>query len=309
MSAEPELREIGAGVFAYLQRGSWGYSNAGLIRGQRSSLLVDTLYDVHLTQQMLRQMRRVTGSAEIGSVVNTHANGDHCWGNQALDGARIISSRATAEEMLELKPSLMATLVRASRILQGSRTVRRAVELLARAGIKPAGYLAEAADLVVEAFGSFEFGAIRLRLPDTTFEGTLEVDVGGKRVQLLEVGPAHTRGDVIAYVPSERAVFTGDILFIGSHPIMWAGPVANWIAACDRILALDVDVVVPGHGPITDKAGVQQVREYWSTLLELARLGRAQGVSPDEVARQLFAKWDWSEAERLGAVPKFLSII
>lgn len=235
MHAEPELREIGEGVFAYLQHGSWGYSNAGLIRGHNSSLLVDTLYDLTLTRRMLSELQRVTGAAAISSVVNTHANGDHCWGNQAVTHARIISSKATADEMLELKPKLMATLVGIARFLHGSRSARRAAELLARAGVKPMGYLAEGAELIVEAFGTFDFGAVQLRVPDTTFEGQLKLDIAGKRVQLIEVGPAHTRGDVIVYLPSDRVVYTGDILFIDSHPIMWAGPVANWIAACDRI--------------------------------------------------------------------------
>ena len=60
--------------------------------------------------------------------------------------------------------------------------------------------------------------------------------------ELVEVGPAHTKGDVFVHVPSSRVVFSGDILFAGSHPIMWQGPVENWIRACDRLLALDVDV-------------------------------------------------------------------
>jgi cyclase len=299
MHAEPELREIADGVFAYLQHGSWGYSNAGLIRGRSSSLLVDTLYDVRLTRRMLSELQRVTGAAAISSVVNTHANGDHCWGNQAVSHARIISSKATAEEMLELKPQLMTTLVGIARFLHGSRPAKRAAELLARAGVKPVGYLAEGAELIVEAFGSFDFGEVKLRTPDTTFEGQLELDIDGKRVLLIEVGPAHTRGDVIVYVPSDRVVYTGDILFIDSHPIMWAGPVANWIAACDRILELEADVVVPGHGPITDKAGVQRVRDYWSTLLQRSRDARAQGVSADQLARQLVFEWSWSESERL----------
>ena len=63
------------------------------------------------------------------------------------------------------------------------------------------------------------------------------------------MGPAHTAGDVLVEVPDAAVVFTGDILFDGGHPIVWAGPVANWVAACERILAMDVDTVVPGHGP------------------------------------------------------------
>jgi cyclase len=299
MNTVPELREIGAGVFAYLQQGSWGYSNAGLIRGQGSSLLVDTLYDLPLTQRMLSEMRGITGSAAIQSVVNTHANGDHCWGNQAVTHARIISSQAAAEEMLELKPSLMHTLVRAARGITGSSVAQRSLQLLARMGVKPAGQLVDAAQLVVDAFGPFDFAGVSLRVPDTVFQGRLELEVGGKHVELLEVGPAHTRGDVLVYVPSERVVYTGDILFIQSHPIMWAGPVANWIAACERILELEVDIVVPGHGPITDKQGVRQVRDYWLDLRQRAQIGRARGVSADALAAELACMYDWSEAERL----------
>ena len=299
MTGAAELVEVADGVFAYLQEGGWGFSNAGLVRGRGSSLLVDTLYDMHLTRHMLSTMYDATREARIGSVVNTHANGDHCWGNGAVKDARIISSKATAQEMLELKPGLMSTLVNVSRTLQGSRRLQRACEWLARMGVAPVGQLAEAAELVVDAFGPFVFDDVRLRVPDTTFEGTLEVDVGGKRVQLIEVGPAHTRGDVIVYVPSDRVVFSGDILFIKSHPIMWAGPVANWIAACDRILALDADIIVPGHGPLTDKAGVRELRQYWSTLAERTREAREQRVAPADLAWELARDWNWSEPERL----------
>jgi glyoxylase-like metal-dependent hydrolase (beta-lactamase superfamily II) len=96
-------------------------------------------------------------------------------------------------------------------------------------------------------------------------------------------------------------VFTGDLLFVGGHPIVWAGPVANWIAALDRILAMDVDVVVPGHGPVTDKAGVRELRAYFDELLAAAREFFEAGLTPLEAARQL--KIDraagWGEAERL----------
>ena len=71
-------------------------------------------------------------------------------------------------------------------------------------------------------------------LESATFDGRLDLAVGDRKVELIEVGPAHTRGDVIAWVPSTRTLFTGDILFAGSHPIAWEGPVANWISACSR---------------------------------------------------------------------------
>jgi glyoxylase-like metal-dependent hydrolase (beta-lactamase superfamily II) len=96
-------------------------------------------------------------------------------------------------------------------------------------------------------------------------------------------------------------VFSGDILFIGSHPIVWEGPVENWIGACDRILALDVETIVPGHGPVTDKAGVRRVKEYWEYLLAETRDRFEAGMSADEAARDIAfdAFSSWLDGERV----------
>ncbi len=120
-------------------------------------------------------------------------------------------------------------------------------------------------------------------------------------MSLVELGPAHTGGDVIAVVPARRVVFTGDLLFVGGHPIVWAGPVANWIAALDYVLGLDVDVVVPGHGAVTDMGRVRELRAYFVELLDACRPLYDSGLPPLAAAREL--RLDraagWGEAERL----------
>jgi len=302
-SSGTSLHDVGDGTFAYLQgNGSWGWSNAGLVTSRGDALLVDTLYDLNLTRRMLDAMRRRTSAADhIATVVNTHANGDHCWGNQLVAGAEIVASRRAAAEMRELSPALMKTLVRAARVATklGGR-LDRATELLGRLVPRVASF-GEAAQLVVDKFGGFDFEGIELTLPTSTFDGHLTVRVGDKDVQLVEVGPAHTSGDVIVHVPSDGVVFTGDILFIGTHPIVWDGPVSNWIRACDRILELDVATIVPGHGPLTDKAGVRKVKEYWEFLLAEARDRFEAGLSADEAARDIALDGfsDWLDRERV----------
>jgi glyoxylase-like metal-dependent hydrolase (beta-lactamase superfamily II) len=302
---EPKLVEIAEGVRAYLQQGGWGYSNAGLVAGNGGSLLVDTLYDLRLTQQMLDAMRRAEpAAARIDTLVNTHANGDHCWGNQLVAGAKIVSSRATAEEMLELKPGLMRTLVESSKRLARMPGAARNVLGVLGSVVPRLGPLSEAAELVVEAFGSFEWRDVRLTLPTQTFEGQLTLHVGDRVVELIQVGPAHTKGDTLVWLPKERVMFTGDILFIGAHPIVWEGPIRNWIAACDRLLALDARVIVPGHGPLTDHEGVRATKAYWEKILDAAAKGRAAGASTEDVARELHREWStsaspWTEAHRL----------
>ena len=85
--------------------------------------------------------------------------------------------------------------------------------------------------------------------------------------------PPTRPGDVVVHLPDDGVVFTGDILFHGGHPIVWAGPVANWIAACDRVLELGATVVVPGHGPLATPAAVADLKGYFEFLT--ARPGRA----------------------------------
>ncbi len=95
------LHDLGNGCWAYLQPdGGWGWSNAGLIADGGATLLVDTLFDLSLTGEMLGEMRRsVPAAARIDTLVNTHANGDHTFGHQLVEGAEIISSGACRAEM------------------------------------------------------------------------------------------------------------------------------------------------------------------------------------------------------------------
>jgi glyoxylase-like metal-dependent hydrolase (beta-lactamase superfamily II) len=273
------LHEIGPGCWAWLQPdGSWGWSNAGLIVDGEASLLVDTLFDLKLTGEMLDAMRAsVPAARRIGTLVNTHANGDHCYGNSLVRDARIITSQACAEEMGQLPPSVMAQF---------------------QAG---ADQMGEAGVFFRQAFGAFDFEGIEMVPPDETFSGELALRVGDKPVNLIEVGPAHTRGDVLVHSASDRTVFTGDILFIDGTPIMWEGPVGNWIRACERIEAMDVDHVVPGHGPVTDREGARCVREYLAWLRDEARPRWEAGVSVADAARDiaLGEYRHWLDSERI----------
>jgi cyclase len=82
-------------------------------------------------------------------------------------------------------------------------------------------------------------------------------------------------------------VYTGDILFIGGRPIVWAGPLSNWVAACDLMLGMDIDTVVPGHGPLTDKGGVTAVRDYLAFVDEEATARFESGVDAFDAARDI----------------------
>ncbi|MET1049533.1 MAG: MBL fold metallo-hydrolase [Acidimicrobiales bacterium] len=274
---ERGLHEVGDGVFAWLQPdGGWGWSNAGLLRGGGGSLLVDTLFDLALTRSMLEAMAPITATAPIATLVNTHANGDHCYGNQLVTGAEVIASAAAAAEMEQLPPSTLGLMTS----LDLGDTTNRYVRM---------------------AFGPFTFDDIEPPHPDRTFSGGLSLDVAGRPVELVEVGPAHTAGDVIVHLPDAATVFTGDILFIGGTPLIWDGPVQNWLDACDRILGLGCEVIVPGHGPLTDADGVRATAGYLHFIRAEATARHEAGMSATEAAWDIDLGdfGDWSEAERV----------
>ncbi len=291
------LHELGQDLHAWLQpNGELGESNAGLIVGAGESLLIDTLWDLRLTRRMLDAMAPLTATAPINRLVNTHGDPDHCWGNQLLAGAEIVASRAGAQDMLREDP-------RALRLLGqiGSGTRRLGDRRLPIPGAGKFAGLTRYARMLA----AYDFSGITVTAPTLTFTGRLELAVGGRVVHLIELGPAHTPGDVIVHVPDARVVFAADLMFVGVTPIMWVGPVENWIAGLERIIELDPLIVVPGHGPITDLDGVRAMRRYWEFVAPAVRERVRAGLGPHHAARKIvsslefadedFSRWDAPE--------------
>lgn len=270
---EAGLSDLGDGLYAWLQpNGGLGESNAGLVVGDGESLLIDTLWDLRLTRRMLDAMSARTDGAPIRRLVNTHGDPDHCWGNQLLAGAEIIATRATAEDVRGDDPRRLRLLAGLGGALGGR---------LAPGGLAAFAHLLR----------PYDFGGIKVTPPTETFDGRRELQVGGRQVELIELGPAHTPGDLIVHVPGAGAVFAGDLMFVGVTPIMWVGPVENWLAGLDRIIELAPKVVVPGHGPVTDLDGVRAMRGYWEFVVSAVRAGR----TPREIVDALpepYASWD-----------------
>ncbi len=276
-----DLVEIAPHVHACLQpdRGL-GWSNSGLVdRG--GGLVVDTFWDLPHTRQAMQLYAEVT-YAVPGRVVNTHHNGDHCWGNQlyAEVGSEIIGHRLCAEQMAaDTTPALLRGLAEADP---------------AELGPPLAGF--------AEALAEWDFRDVVITPPTTLLDEELELDLDGTLARVLYVGPAHTAGDVVVHLPAEGVVFAGDVLFHRCTPIGWEGTTERWVAALDRVVALEPAVVVPGHGPLADIDGVRAMREYLLYVFEEARSGHDAGLSPLDCAKQIDLGppyLGWTEPERL----------
>lgn len=271
-----ELCEIGDDVFACLQpdRGL-GWSNSGLIN-RGGGVVIDTFWDLPRTRLLIEQYGRVC-KTPVRRLVNTHHNGDHCWGNQLFSDAQIIGHRECAAAFGKEQPSTM--------------------QALRDSGGFGDPMLAD----IAAALQAYDFSGIELTPPSTLFDERMDLDLDGLAVELLYVGPAHTASDVIVDVPERRVVFSGDVLFRLCTPIGWEGTFANWIAALDRILALEPETIVPGHGPLCGPEGAREMKEYLRYVYGEARRFFDEGRSAIDAAKRidLGPYASWTEPERL----------
>jgi glyoxylase-like metal-dependent hydrolase (beta-lactamase superfamily II) len=271
-----ELKAIASDVYACLQpdRGL-GWSNSGFVN-RGGGLVVDTFWDLPRTRKLIETYARVAPDP-ARRVVNTHHNGDHCWGNQLFSGAEIIGHRLCAKYFGHEKPELMQSL------RDGD-------------GFGDANLAAFS-----RALKEYDFRGIELTPPTTLFDERLDLDLDGLAVQLLYVGPAHTAGDVVVYLPESRVLFAGDVLFRLCTPIGWEGTYDRWIAALTRIEELAPEVVVPGHGPLCGVEGPREMREYLIYVRGESKRFFDAGLTALEAAKRidLGPYADWNEPERI----------
>lgn len=236
-------------------------SNAGFVVTPAGVVVIDALGSPQLARELMAEIRRVSGKS-VTHVVLTHYHADHIYGLQEFKraGARIIAHRGGLE--------YMNSDTAASR-LAASRT-ELAPWIDAQTRLVPA---------------------------DEWIDGPQELVVGGVRLLLRPVGPAHTAEDLAVWLPSERVLFAGDLVFRGRIPFVGQADSGNWIKALTTALSFDAAVVVPGHGPASTSAreDMELTRDYLTHLRET--MGRAaRDMEPFEEAYQ---RADWSRFEQL----------
>jgi glyoxylase-like metal-dependent hydrolase (beta-lactamase superfamily II) len=272
------VRSIADGVYLWQPArpsAGWGLANCGLIASPShgAAAWFDCPYDLDMANDFLARCRPILGEVPVSLLLGSHGNGDHLWGAQAVPGARIIYTAETAQHIShEPSPAALHALVHDS----DPDTV--------------VGWYMR------EHFGRYDWSQVAMREPFITFRGELEVTVGDIPVQLTQLGPAHTVGDLIAYLPRQRVAFAGDVIFSstaeepGDHPVHWSGPLAGIIEGCTRVLDTGATIIVPGHGPVLDRAGVLDHIAYLEDLRSRAHLLHEQGVPLAEAARRIITE-------------------
>ena len=238
--------EVADRVFAYVQPDGGWFVNNTGFVAGRSEVL--SIDTCATVPRTLAYLRAVedTTRRPIRTVVNTHHHGDHTYGNALVPGATLIGHRYVREALLAW-------------------------------GDPPEPI----------HFEPVEWGPVEIVPPEVTFDDHLWVHVDEVTCLVKHFGvPAHTLGDAVVWLPEERVLFSGDLLFHGVTPLMSHGSVSGALTVLDRLQALEPQVVVPGHGPVGGPAMIDEVRRYLLFVQGVAELGRSAGLTPLEAARE-----------------------
>lgn len=273
-----QIERLGDGVYlAVATPGSGSLGNAGIVDLGAETLIFDTMLAPQAARDLRAAAERLTGRSPR-YVVNSHFHGDHTIGNAVFDDATIISTTATAPLIERENGSLLRTMREqgAEMDAQSRAEAAAATDPAVRLDIEQQSddYLA----LIHEAQSTL------VRAPDVTFESRLTIHGATRQAQLITWGGGHTPSDAVLYLPVERILFAGDLIFYRCHAFINYGDAQEWLRILGEMERLDFDILAPGHGTVAARPAIEEQRAYSDKLLALALQAVEAGKTADDAA-------------------------
>ncbi len=269
--AQDGLTKIADNVYSYVDikngspQNSYG-ANAGIIIGTDGIIVIDTLISSKEAQRFIKDIKAVT-SKPVKWVINTHYHLDHAFGNA---------------EFVKLGAAVIA-----------HENCKNNLTTRGEAALKNAGNYG----LTEEDMEGTE-----ISYPGITFPYRMELDTGNQSVQLIHPGPSHTDGSVMVYLPKSGILFAGDILFTDYHPFLAEGDIDRWTKVLDHILTMNVSRIIPGHGPLSGKADITDMKQYLIAFDKKAKELAAKSTDVQFITDEIIKSLPW-RPEGQGLIP------
>ena len=262
-----EIVELETGVFARLHE---GLTNAGIIVGDESVLVIDSLRVPSFARDLIKDVKDITNKP-IKFVIDTHSHWDHSWGNEEFPDATIIGHKNCYAEMVDVEWNE-----------QWRRKVTSSNDPWSEEG-----------------------NIVNITPPNMTFETSMQMYFGGRELDLKYFGKAHTSGDIYIHLPNEKIVFTGDVAQDGGVPYLGDCYPVDWPETDNKLAALPIERFVSGHGPIGNHQALQGARDFIHNLVNSVKSAIADGQNvtqaSESVINQLTPQYgSWRSFDRIG---------
>jgi glyoxylase-like metal-dependent hydrolase (beta-lactamase superfamily II) len=262
-----EIVELEAGVYARLHE---GLTNAGIIIGDDSVLVIDSLRVPSFARDLIQDVKTITDKP-IGFVIDTHSHWDHSWGNEEFPDATIIGHKNCYAEMIDV---------------EWNEEWRKKV-VSSNDPWSEEGHL------------------VNITPPNMTFETSMQLYFGGRELDLKYFGRAHTSGDIYIHLPKEKIVFTGDVAQDGGVPYLGDCYPADWPETDNQLASLPIEKFMSGHGPIGDHNALVEAKDFIHTLVDSVKHAIADGQDSSQASKYVINEMspkygDWRSFDRIG---------
>ena len=238
--------EVSDGIFAWVQHDGTWWINNAGFLVADSGVVAVDACSTEARTRALIEGIRTVTTQPVRTLVNTHHHGDHTFGNYLFEPATIVGHERVRDGIRGWGPPRSAPF-----------------------------------------WTDVDWGEIRLSPPMLTFTEGVDVWSGDLRCEIRHLGMrAHTDNDSVVWIPERRVLFSGDLAFNGGTPFLLQGSVTGARQTLERLLALDPEIVVPGHGQVCGPEVLQQCADYLDFVLDTARAGMAAGLTPLQTARE-----------------------
>ncbi len=277
-----DLNRLAEGVFAQVvSPDGEAVSNSGIIILDSGVLVFDTHFTPEAGDALLEKVKTLT-SRPVRYIINSHFHSDHTHGNQAFAAARqILGSTNTRRDMLQKDMATlnqMRTLAQ-NQVEQLSKDIRMEQEAKTQEALR--------VQLNQRMAFMRRMSALKILAPGMTIDDTMSIEDGGRQVDLVCLGPGHTDGDLILYLPQDKIAFLGDLFFKDAIPNVDDARVLDWMKTLKEALKLDAKTFVPGHGQVGDRADVEEFLTYFEDVKALVEPAVVRGDTLEQVIQDV----------------------
>ena len=285
------LKDIAPGVYVALARPqSDAGSNSAIIDLGNRTVMIDAFTLPQAAAELRDTAKLLTGHA-VDLVLLTHHHLDHIWGCQAFsDDVCLFSSEDTLHKIIEAGPVDIENNRKGSQeaLRQAQENLKSASSQEQRAQIEEQIAYARKSLAVIES--------IKIRLPNMTSQGPVSFYGTRRSLEFLPQPHAHAPGNAIIRLPQENIVFVGDLLFTKIHPYTGDADIAGWIDVLEKIVAMQPEQVVPGHGPLSQAKDLQTLADYFRLLTEkvqaFVQAGKPANALAEIEVPEPYASWE-----------------
>lgn len=272
------IEKLDEGVYAVIHKaGGYAICNSGIVDLGDETLVFDCFISPKAARDLKKAAEELTGN-QVKYVVNSHFHNDHIRGNQVFVDADIISTQRTRElieknepEELEWEKSVVDQRIESTQQKISEETdTRKLKELKMWLGYYEA---------IKESFSDY-----KITLPNSILIDTMKIKGSEREAILFTRGKAHTESDIVLWLPEEKILFSGDILFVDCHPWLGDGSVIEWIEYLKELKLLNPIKIIPGHGPVGTTEQIDLMISYIGTIIQIVDDAIEKNLTEEEIA-------------------------